>query len=165
MHCIRITEQNFTQVQAIYAEGLATEVATFETQIPDWSSWHLGHHSFARIAALKNQQLLGWAALSPVSQRKVYWGVAEISIYIAAVARGQGVGKFLLNELIGQSEANGIWTLQSSVFRENIASIALHKGCGFRIIGHREKIAQRNGRWYDNVLLERRSANIGQAAI
>lgn len=158
-----ICENNYPQVAAIYAQGLATGVATFETEVPDWPKWHAKHLPFARLAAVNeaNRQMLGWAALAPVSARAVYRGVAEVSLYVAASARGQGVGTFLLPALIAASEANGIWSLQSSIFRENKASMALHLSFGFRVIGYKEKIGQRNGIWYDNILLERRSKKAG----
>jgi len=162
MQCVPVTEALFPAVRNIYAEGLATGNATFETEVPSWLAWDKGHHSFGRIGALGNGELLGWAALSPVSKRAAYQGVAEVSIYVAQAARAQGVGKFLLKELIVRSESNHIWTLQSSVFPSNQASIELHKRCGFRVIGYREKVAQLNGTWHDNVLLERRSAIVGK---
>lgn len=158
-----LNEADWPAVRAIYEEGLATGVATFETEAPAWDDWNRGHLESCRLAARAESnpgklRLLGWAALSPVSRRAVYRGVAEVSIYIAAAARGQGVGKGLLQELIAQSEAAGIWTLQSSIFACNAPSLALHRACGFREVGRRERIAQRDGIWHDTVLLELRSS-------
>ena len=148
-------------VRAIYLEGLATRLASFETQAPEWAAWDSGHHPFARLAARGAPGLLGWAALSPISARAVYRGVAEVSIYVAAAARGMGVGQALLERLVTESEAHGIWTLQAALFAENQASLALHTACGFRLVGRRERIAQRDGVWHDTLLLERRSAQVG----
>lgn len=161
MELVSIQEDNYKEVAAIYAQGITTGMATFETTIPDWPHWDKSHLPFGRIAAKTNQIMQGWAALSPVSSRCVYGGVAEVSIYIAEDARGKGVGKLLLHALINESEANNIWTLQAGVFRENKASITLHEKCGFRIIGYKEKIGQLNGIWLDNILLERRSTVVG----
>lgn len=145
------------QVRQIYAEGIATGDATFETITPEWDAWDAGHVSTCRLVARNEGKILGWAALSPVSRRQVYSGVMEVSVYVAAAARGSGIGKALLKGLIERSEHNGIWTLQASIFPENRASIGLHKACGFREVGRRERIAMRQGRWRDTVLLERRS--------
>ena len=148
-------------VREIYREGIKTGQATFETAVPAWEIWDNGHRSDCRLIALIDNQIVGWAALSPVSKRQVYNGVAEVSIYIAAAARGQGIGKKLMHALVTVSEEAGIWTLQSSVFRENEVSVALHQAFGFRIVGIRERIAQMHGSWRDTVLLERRSKIIG----
>lgn len=151
-------------VRAIYLDGIATGQATFETAAPSWDEWDLNHLPFARVVAISQTdapKIVGWAALNRVSSRPVYRGVAEVSVYVASCARGQGVGKMLLETLIAESEVNGCWTLQASVFPENTASLALHKGCGFRIVGVRERIAQRNGVWRNTVLLERRSSQTG----
>lgn len=148
-------------VRAIYLEGIATDEATFETEAPSWEEWDAAHLSFARLLARAGDNVSGWAALSPVSRRKAYAGVAEVSVYVAAQSRGQGVGTGLLERLIEESEQNGIWTLQASVFPENAATLALHKRCGFREIGRRERISKLNGRWRDTILLERRSTIVG----
>ena len=161
MDITKISHVNYDQVVQIYEQGLATGMATFETAAPTWKSWDSTHLIFDRIAVMEGHQMLGWAALSAVSSRCVYGGVAEVSVYVSADARGQGVGKFLLNTLIIESEVNGIWTLQSGIFKENLASLSLHKKCGFRIIGFKEKIGQLRGVWKDNVLLERRSKIVG----
>ncbi|MBT8324432.1 MAG: N-acetyltransferase [Winogradskyella sp.] len=156
-----LLKHHWPSVKTIYEEGLATGVATFETLAPSWAKWHKDHLSFARLVAILDDIVVGFAALSPVSQRKVYRGVAEVSIYIATNQRGKGVGKMLLNQLIQDSEDNNIWMLQASIFPENPASVALHESCGFRIVGKRKKIGKRLGKWYDNLLLERRSKKIG----
>ncbi len=152
-------------VRAIYDEGLATGIATFETSAPGWEEWNNNHLPCCRLVAWSQEdetgeRPAGWAALSPVSRRKVYAGVAEVSVYIAGWARGKGAGKALLAALIAESERAGIWTLQASIFAENTASRGLHRACGFREVGLREKIARRDGVWHDTVLLERRSKKI-----
>jgi L-amino acid N-acyltransferase YncA len=148
-------------ILAIYAEGIATGDATFETVTPDWEKWDAGHLPFARLVAASAGAVIGWAALSAVSARKVYSGVAEVSVYVAADARGEGVGMRLLEQLITESERNGVWTLQASVFPENRVSIAIHQKCGFREVGFRERISKLHGKWRTTVLLERRSKTIG----
>ncbi len=161
MKLIFISEENFSEVAKIYGEGLLTGIATFETTLPSWEKWDKGHLNFGRILAIEKNKYLGWAALSPVSSRCVYGGVAEVSVYVSSTARGKGVGEFLLKNLIELSEENNIWTLQSGIFRENIASHKLHLKCGFREIGFKEKVGQLKGVWKDNVLLERRSKTVG----
>ncbi len=161
MIVIEISEENYPEVARIYDEGLKTGTATFETTIPTWEKWDTGHLSFGRIMAVDENNYLGWAALSPVSSRCVYGGVAEVSVYISESARGKGVGEFLLKNLIEISEANNIWTLQSGIFRDNMASHKLHIKCGFREIGFKERVGQLKGIWKDNVLLERRSKIVG----
>ena len=148
-------------VREIYREGIATGHATFETDLPDWEKWDSGHRQDCRLIARKGQQVLGWAALSPVSVRRVYAGVAEVSVYVAARARGSGVGRALLEALIEESELHRIWTLEARIFPENAASIALHKSCGFREVGVRRQIGKRDEVWRDVVLLERRSSTVG----
>lgn len=152
---MRSTDQD--AVLAIYQEGIETRQATFETAVPTWEKWDNSHLVRNRFVARRNGQVIGWAALSPVSSRCVYEGVAEVSVYIAAVGRGQGIGKALLQKLVTASEQAGIWTLQASLFPENAASLALHETCGFRIVGRRERIAQLDGIWRDTLFLERRS--------
>lgn len=161
MEIRHITKDNFSEIIEIYNQGLATNIATFQNDSPQWEEWDKGHLNFCRISIYDNDKMIGWASLTPVSSRCVYAGVAEVSIYIAQDERGKGVGKTLLAELIQQSEENGIWTLQSGIFAENEASITLHEKCGFRMVGYREKIGKKNGVWKDNVLMERRSKNIG----
>ncbi|WP_394674983.1 GNAT family N-acetyltransferase [uncultured Chryseobacterium sp.] len=156
-----ITQDHFFEVAEIYRQGLATGMATFQNEVPSWEEWDRTHLAFCRMAASENNKILGWAALTPVSARTVYAGVAEVSIYLAEEERGKGIGTLLLNALIGQSEANGIWTLQSGIFSENKGSIRLHEKCGFRQVGYRERIAKKNGIWKDTVLMERRSKITG----
>ena len=148
-------------VRDIYLEGIATGDATFETAAPDWPAWDARHLPSSRLVIRSGAEILGWAALSPVSARPAYAGVAEVSVYVAARARGQGQGFRLLSALVDASEQNGIWTLQASIFPENAASIAVHRKAGFRIVGTRERIACREGRWRDTVLMERRSRRAG----
>jgi len=161
MKLIEISKENYPEVARIYGEGLLTGTATFETTIPSWEKWDAGHLPFGRIMAVEENNNLGWAALSPVSSRCVYGGVAEVSVYVSDSARGNGVGEFLLKKLIEISEENNIWTLQSGIFRENVPSHKLHIKCGFREIGYKEKVGQLRGVWKDNVLLERRSKIVG----
>jgi phosphinothricin acetyltransferase len=148
-------------VRAIYLEGIATGNATFETAAPEWDRWNAAHLPHCRLVARCRGKVLGWAALSAVSARRVYAGVAEVSVYIAERARGRGIGRRLLDELIAESERHGIWTLQAGIFPENISSIELHRRAGFRVVGLRERLGQLNGQWRDVMLLERRSSTIG----
>ncbi|WP_374689011.1 N-acetyltransferase family protein, partial [Promineifilum sp.] len=151
-----LTPDDWPAVRAIYEEGIATGQATFETVAPDWPVWDAAHRPDCRLAARQEGRVVGWAALSPVSARAVYRGVAEVSVYVAAAARGRGVGRALLAALVEASEAAGVWTLQASIFPENEASVALHVACGFRVIGRRERPAQLHGVWRDTLLVERR---------
>lgn len=153
--------EDWPAVSAIYRDGIATGNATFEQDVPTWQDWHRDHLDACRLVAELDGNIVGWAALSPVSGRCVYGGVAEVSVYVAGQARGQGVGKLLLSSLVDASEANNFWTLQAGIFPENQASIALHRHCGFREVGVREKLGQMNGVWRDVVLMERRSNNVG----
>lgn len=153
---------DWEQVRSIYLEGIATGVATFETGAPAWEKWDAGHFRKMRmVARVTEGVILGWAAVSPVSDRCVYGGVAEVSVYVGEQGRGQGVGRVLLEALIEESEQNGIWTLQAGVFPENTASIKLHLRCGFRQVGRRERIGKLNDVWRDTLLLERRSKRVG----
>jgi phosphinothricin acetyltransferase len=156
-----MTQADWSRVSAIYAEGIATGLATFETVTPGWAAWDAGHLPICRLVAREGAMVLGWAALSPVSRRHVYAGVAEVSVYVAAEARGRGVGDALMAVLVAESETHGVWTLQSSVFPENEASLRLHRKHGFRDVGRRERIAQRDGVWRDTMLFERRSSIVG----
>ena len=145
-------------VAAIFAEGIASGMATFETAVPSWEEWDAAHLPAPRLVARDGAGcVLAWAALVPVSRRACYAGVAELSIYVAARARGRGVGCALLEALVRASEAAGFWTLQAVVFPENAASVALHERCGFRLVGRRERIARIGGRWQDTLLFERRA--------
>ena len=162
IHIEPMRPEDWPAVREIYLEGIATGNATFEQTAPAWEQWAAGHLPNARFVARTIGDLLGWAALSGVSSRCVYAGVAEVSIYIAERARGCGVGGQLMARLVADSEAAGIWTLQAGIFPENVASIALHERAGFRIVGTRERLCQMNGRWRDVVLMERRSAAVGR---
>jgi L-amino acid N-acyltransferase YncA len=153
--------QDWDFVRAIYLEGITTGQATFETEAPDWERWNAGHLPQCRLVARNGDGVLGWAALSPVSRREVYAGVAEVSVYVASAARGLGVGGALMRALIEASELHGVWTLQSSIFSENHASVALHLKHGFREVGRRERIARHHGVWRDTIVLERRSRVAG----
>jgi phosphinothricin acetyltransferase len=153
--------EDWDAIRAIYLEGIATGNATFQQTAPDWKQWDQAHLTCCRLAARSDTGVLGWAALSAVSRRPVYAGVAEVSIYVAESARGQGVGNALMSTLMEASERAGIWTLQSGIFPENTASIALHQRHGFRVVGVREKIGCLNGRWRDVVMMERRSTAVG----
>ena len=148
-------------VRSIYLEGIATGQATFETEAPSWEDWDGGHHQFGRLVAREARRIIGWATLSPVSRRQVYAGVAEVSVYVASDSRGKGAGRALLEKLICESEQNGIWTLQASVFPANAATIGLHRACGFHEVGRRERIGKLQGTWRDTLLLERRSSVAG----
>jgi len=156
-----LTENHWPTVREIYLAGIATGNATFETDAPEWEKWDAKHLGFARLVAMVDREVKGWAALSAISARKVYRGVAENSVYVAPAAQGLGLGRLLLERLIAESEANGIWTLQNSIFPENIASIRLHRSSGFREVGQRERIAQLNGVWRDTIFMERRSLVVG----
>ena len=153
--------EDWERVRAIYLEGIATGHATLETAAPPWEKWDAEHLPRPRLVAREGSDVLGWAALSPVSGRCVYGGVAEISVYVAAAARGRGVGKALLERLIPASEEAGIWTLQAGIFPENEPSLALHRRCGFREVGRRERLGKLGTTWRDVVLLERRSRTVG----
>ena len=148
-------------VRTIYEQGIASGNATFETDVPTWEAWDRVHLETCRIVACRHDQIVGWAALSPISSRRVYAGVAEVSVYVAAAEHRQGIGKKLLQALIKKSEKAGIWTLQAGIFPENEASIALHKACGFRIVGRRQRLGRMNNTWRDVILMERRSRTTG----
>jgi L-amino acid N-acyltransferase YncA len=156
-----LTPEDWSDVRRIHAEGIATGNATLETEPPAWEGWDRSHRADSRLVARDGGRVVGWAALSTVSERCVYGGVAEVSVYVAAEARGRGIGRRLLDELVRSSEENGVWTLQAGIFPENAASIALHERCGFRIVGVRERLGQLRGAWRDVALLERRSRRVG----
>ncbi len=152
---------DWAEVRTIFADGIATGMATFETDVPDWEEWDRSHLQHSRLVARSEDgRVAGWAALSPVSDRCAYGGVAEVSVYVGADSRGHGVGKALLDALITESEAAGVWTLQAGMFAENDASIALHEKCGFRVVGVRERLGALHGVWHDVVLMERRSPTV-----
>lgn len=156
-----LKQTDWESVSRIYQEGLDTGNATFETNIPDWEAWHSGHIKECRIIAEIDHKIVGWAALSPVSSRCVYGGVAEVSVYVSSRFSGQKIGTKLLKRLITESETNGIWTLQAGIFPENKGSIIIHERLGFRQVGYREKIGKMNEVWRDTVLLEKRSVFVG----
>jgi L-amino acid N-acyltransferase YncA len=151
-----MTEADWPHVAAIWAEGIATGNATFETEPPSWEVFDATRRPEGRLVAEAGGALVGWAALSRVSARTCYAGVAENSVYVASTARGRGVGGLLMGELVAAAGAAGIWTIQTSIFPENLASIALHERAGFRIVGRRERIAELEGAWRDTVFLELR---------
>ena len=151
-----MTEADWPAVAAIWAEGIATGNATFETEPPSWAAFDATRKIEGRFVAEDGGAVVGWAALSPVSSRPCYAGVAENSVYVASAARGRGVGTALMDALTAAAAAAGIWTIQTSVFPENAASIALHERAGFRIVGRRERIAELGGVWRDTLFLELR---------
>jgi L-amino acid N-acyltransferase YncA len=153
---------DWEQVRFIYLEGIQTGQATFETEAPDWEKWDASHLRQCRLVARANETIVGWAALSLVSSRRVYSGVMEVSVYVARDFRGLGVGRALLKALVNCSEQQGIWTLQAGILPENVSSLMLHKGCGFREVGRRERIGKLKDKWRDVVLLERRSETVGR---
>ncbi len=156
-HKIRdFEETDWLSVREIYAQGIKSGMATFETTVPEWEAWNQGHHPFCRYVSQIEDQIVGWLAISPISKRAAYRGVADISIYIDQNFQGQGIGKNLLQRLIKEAPTHGIWTLQSSIFEKNQKSIHLHTGLGFRIVGTREKIACLNGEWLNTVIMELR---------
>jgi len=150
-----------TRILEIYKMGLDTRNATFETIVPSWTEWDSTHLNHSRFVYLESDKILGWIALSHVSARKVYEGIAEVSVYIDTNILGKGIGSKLMEKVIMSSEMHGIWTLYSSVFPENVATLKLHDKFGFRVIGTRKKIAKLDNKWRDTVLLERRSKKIG----
>jgi L-amino acid N-acyltransferase YncA len=157
MQIRKLSPEDWQQVKVIYEKGIQTGNATFQTSAPSWEDWDQSHLSSCRIVMEEDGKVIGWGALTPVSSRCVYAGVAEVSVYVDPAQSGKGIGLTLLNELIKQSETEGIWTLQAGIFPENIASIRIHEKAGFRIIGIREKIGKQNGIWRDTALLEKRS--------
>jgi L-amino acid N-acyltransferase YncA len=152
-----LTADDWAAVADIYWDGMRDGLATFETEVPSWEAWDAAHLADHRLVAELFGDVVGWAALSSASKRRCYLGVAENSVYVAREARGLGIGRTLLEALIAGAEAAGIWTIQTSIFPENRASLALHERCGFRVVGTRERIAKRDGVWRDTVFLERRS--------
>ena len=152
-----MTARDWPAVSAIYAEGIATGNATFETAPPSWETWDADHLPDQRLVAAIGEQVVGWVALAPSSGRCVYRGVAENSVYVAEQTRGRGIGRVLLEAIIESAEAVGIWTIETGIFPENHASIALHERAGFRVVGVRKRLGQLDGQWRDVVFLERRS--------
>src|ERR1051325_2805268 len=156
----QMTPNDWEQVREIYLEGIRSGNSTFETDAPSWEKWNESHLEIARLVMRDEETVIGWAALSPVSKRDVYRGVAEVTVYVTESARKKGIGRALLEALIAESEKNGIWTLQASIFPENTASVELHLRCGFREVGKRERIGSQNGIWRDTLLFERRSSSV-----
>ncbi|GAA4324075.1 GNAT family N-acetyltransferase [Pontixanthobacter gangjinensis] len=156
-----ITSGDGREILEIYQLGLEGRNATFETQVPNWKDWQEKFHEHSRLAYIENEKLIGWAAITPFSKREVYQGVAELSIYVHPEHSGKGIGSQLMEALIASSEDNGIWTLFSSVFPENKATIRLHQKFGFRLMGRRERIARLDGIWRDTLIFERRSTKVG----
>lgn len=152
---------HWPEVRRIYQQGIETGFATFETGTPEWKAWDAAHLERCRLVARHGLDVVGWAALSPVSDRCVYGGVAEVSLYVDRDHRGKGIGSSLLRHLVKASEAAGIWTLQAGIFKDNPVSLELHRRAGFRVVGVRERLGKLNGRWRDVVLLERRSDRVG----
>lgn len=161
MQIEKLLPKHWLEVAKIYEQGIATGNATFQTHAPEWEHWDQSHAAQVRLVAVNNENVSGWAAISTVSNRPVYSGVGEVSVYIDPAFQGRGVGKLLLEQLIALSEQHGFWTLQAGIFPENTASLKLHASLGFRIIGRREKIGKMNNVWRDTVLLERRSSVVG----
>ncbi|MBU2905307.1 GNAT family N-acetyltransferase [Arenibacter algicola] len=161
MEIRKMKNSDWPSVAQIYQQGMDTGFATFEKVVPSFEVWDAGHLQIGRLVAAKGDSILGWAALSPVSSRCVYGGVAEVSVYIGQGNRGRGVGKMLMQELIVESEKAGLWTLQSGIFPENKGSVELHLKMGFRFIGKRERVGKRDNVWKDNLLFERRSTVVG----
>jgi phosphinothricin acetyltransferase len=156
-----LTVEDWPAVRGIFADGIATRNATFETEPPSWDDWNAAHLREPRVAARDASGLVGWAALTPYSARPAYAGVAEVSIYVAAGRHRRGIGSALLGALVARTEAAGIWTLQAGIFPENVASLRLHVAHGFRVVGVRERIGRLDGDWRDVALLERRSREVG----
>ncbi|MGO4918625.1 GNAT family N-acetyltransferase [Maribacter spongiicola] len=152
---------DWESVANIYKQGIDTGMATFETNVPTFEAWDEAHMRTCRFIAESTSEIMGWVALSPVSSRCVYGGVAEISVYISENSRGKGLGKLLLEHVISASEQEGIWTLQSGIFPTNYGSIKIHEATGFRMIGKRERVGRLHSKWVDNVLFERRSSIVG----
>jgi L-amino acid N-acyltransferase YncA len=155
-----MAESDWPAVQRIYAEGIATRNATFDTEAPSWDDFDAGRLPGHRLVAVEAGEVVGWAALSPTSSRECYAGVVENSVYVAANARGRGVGRALMEALIAGADKVGLWTIETGIFPENEASLALHERLGFRVVGRRERIAKLDGVWRDTIFLERRSPAI-----
>jgi L-amino acid N-acyltransferase YncA len=156
-----MSPDDWPAVRSIYQEGIFGGDATFEMEVPSWDEWNQSHMQIARLVARIDLAIVGWAALRPVSTRKCYRGVAEVSVYVTGQLQRQGLGRSLLREMIRVAEENGIWTLQGSVFPENHLSLRMCEACGFRQVGRRKHIAKLNGLWRDTILVERRSTRVG----
>lgn len=153
--------EDWPRVAEIYGEGIATGNATFEQQVPEWDAWDRTHLDACRWVAFESERVVGWSALRRVSERRAYAGVADVNLYVEEKARGRGIGRALLEALVGDSEEHGIWMLQAGIFPENTASVAVHERAGFRLVGRRERIGRLHGRWRDVLLFERRSPKVG----
>lgn len=149
--------EHWPDVARIYAEGIATRNATFETELPSWGAWDRAHLPEHRFVAVEEGAVLGWAAVVPISERCVYEGVVENSVYVAGAAQGRGIGRALLDAQVASTEAAGIWTIQTGIFPENEASVRLHERAGFRVVGRRDRLGKLEGQWRDVLFLERRS--------
>lgn len=154
-----MSPDDWEDVRQIFVEGIQTGNATFQTEAPSWDEWNISHTANCRYVALVNEKVIGWIALSPISSRPAFSGVAEVSIYLSSSSTGMGIGGKLMKHLIEESETLGYWTIQSMIFPENEGSIHLHKKHGFDIVGTRKKMGKLNGVWRDVVLLERRSSS------
>ena len=152
---------DWARVREIYEEGIATGHATFETEAPGWEDWDSKHIRSCRWVVVAEGRVVGWAALWPASDRCVYGGVAEVSVYVGRGAQGAGLGARLLEKLVDASESQGFWTLQAGIFPENKSSVRIHEKCGFRVIGHRERLGKMGEVWRDVLLMERRSSTMG----
>jgi L-amino acid N-acyltransferase YncA len=155
-----LEKRDWPAVAVIWAEGIATGSATFETEVPSWEEFDRTRLPGQRLVAVDDGEVVGWAALSPASSRECYAGVAENSVYVTSASRGRGIGRALLDALVAHADSAGIWTIQTSVFPENQASVALHERVGFRVVGRRERIAELDGVWRDTLFLERRSPSV-----
>ncbi|MBT8288867.1 MAG: N-acetyltransferase [Flavobacteriaceae bacterium] len=156
-----LVRADYPFVSRIYDEGLQTKIATFETEVPDWDEWNKKYIPNGRLLAEIDNEILAFAVLSLVSEREVYKGVGEVSVYVKNTSRGQGIGKQLLKRLVALSEDLGFWTLQAAIFPNNKPSLEMHRSCGFKVVGRRERIGIRDGKWQDNILMEKRSNKIG----
>ena len=154
-------DEDWPSIADIYKQGIETGNATFEAEVPSWDKWNSAHLQRCRIVGIAGGTIIGWAALTPVSGRRVYAGVAEVSVYVSGKFQGLKIGTKLLERLIAESEVHGIWTLQAVIFRQNKASLKIHENLGFRLVGFRERIGKMNGIWRDTLLLERRSKTAG----
>jgi L-amino acid N-acyltransferase YncA len=156
-----LTEKHWPEVSAIYESGLATGNANFSLQVPDWEEWDKTHLKSCRLVMMDSSKVWGWAALTAISDRCVYGGVAEVSVYVHESARNKGIGKQWLKAIADESEKNNLWTLEARIFAENLASLKAHEANGFHTVGRRERIGKLNGVWRDVILMERRSINVG----
>jgi phosphinothricin acetyltransferase len=156
----RLEREHWPGVARVFAEGIGTGNATFETEVPSWEAWEASHLLEHRVVALRGDRVVGWAAVSAVSDRCAYGGVVENSVYVAEDARGHGIGQRLLEELIASTEAAGIWTIQTGIFPENLGSIRVHEAVGFEVVGRRKRLGKLRGQWRDVLLLERRSEKV-----